>query len=350
MPLNIIRNDITKVAADVIVNTANPEVAVGAGVDSAIYKAAGPSELLAARAEIGKMRPGEAKATPAFRLNAKYIIHTVGPAWLGGGEGEAETVAACYRNSLKLAEELDAESIAFPLISTGTLGFPKDLALRTAISEISSFLFESDMTVLLVVYNKEAFELSGKLFSDVKSYIEESAVITRDLPEDVRYGNMPSSRRERLLHDFLPEIGAAPEAGERSCAPPSFETRIPGESIDEMIKKRGETFQQHLFRLIDRKDLEDVKVYKKANIDRKLFSKIKSNVDYRPSKATAIAFAIALELNLDDTLDLIGRAGYTLSMANTADIIIRHCIDEEEYNINDINCVLFKYGQPTLGA
>lgn len=389
MPLNIIRNDITKVAADVIVNTANPEVAVGAGVDSAIYKAAGPSELLAARAEIGRMRPGEAKATPAFRLDAKYIIHTVGPAWLGGGKGEAETVAACYRNSLKLAVELGAESIAFPLISTGTLGFPKDIALRTAISEISSFLFESEMNILLVVYNKEAFELSGKLFSDVKSYIEESAVITRSQAEGGMHGRVLSNRRESLIPDLLPEGGNLSGGEEWLHGPILAETAIPdediskkascdesardgsyedevlldesaervfydesagAESIDDIIKKRGETFQQHLFRLIDRRDLEDVKVYKKANIDRKLFSKLKSNVDYRPSKSTALAFAIALELNLDETMDLIGRAGYTFSPASIADLIICYCINKGEYDINEINCILFKYGQPTLGV
>ena len=179
MPLNIIRNDITKVAADVIVNTANPEVAVGAGVDSAIYKAAGPSELLAASAEIGKMRPGEAKATPAFRLNAKYIIHTVGPAWLGGGEGEAETVAACYRNSLKLAEELDAESIAFPLISTGTLGFPKDLALRTAISEISSFLMEE---LIFTRSSKSSFSLPSEKENPSKKSFLKSFVQNEESP------------------------------------------------------------------------------------------------------------------------------------------------------------------------
>jgi O-acetyl-ADP-ribose deacetylase (regulator of RNase III) len=168
MPFNIIRNDISKVKADAIVNTANANVAVGAGVDQAIYEAAGFDELLAERAKIGPMKPGQAAATPAFALDAKYIIHTIGPAWQGGNYHERETVASCYRESLKIADELHCESVAFPLISTGTFGFPKDEALRIAVSEISSFLFTHDMTVYMVVYDKEAFVISGKAFPDIK--------------------------------------------------------------------------------------------------------------------------------------------------------------------------------------
>lgn len=176
MPLNIIRNDISKVSVDAIVNTANPQVAVGAGVDQTIYEAAGPREHLAERAKIGPMSPGQAAATPAFALDAKYIIHTVGPAWEGGGCGECEAVASCYRESLKLADELCCESVAFPLISTGTYGLPKDETLKIAVSEISSFLFTHDMTVYMVVYDRESFVTSGKAFADIRSYIEERDV------------------------------------------------------------------------------------------------------------------------------------------------------------------------------
>lgn len=179
MPLNIIRNDITRVSADAIVNTANPLVAVGAGVDQAIYEAAGKEQLIAERTKIGPMMPGQAAATPAFALDAKYIIHTVGPVWEGGTKGEREAVASCYRQSLRIADELECESIAFPLISAGTYGFPKDEALRIAIGEISAFLFTHDMTVYMVVYDKEAFVISSKAFADIKSFIDEKDVQMR---------------------------------------------------------------------------------------------------------------------------------------------------------------------------
>ena len=433
MPLEIVRNDITKMKADAIVNTANPEVRIGAGVDSAIYKAAGRLRLFHARAKIGRMVPGQAAATPAFRLDAKYIIHTVGPVWQGGDHGESETVAECYRNSLSLAHELEAESIAFPLISTGTLGFPKDLALSVAIKEIGAFLMQHDMTVYLVVYNKEAFELSGKLFENVKSYIEESDVVVREpaygnesrmhhlIQLGRELGGAPGSRNAapsldgmfaplenapeemqesvpELYPDEAPCMGRIPEEGEGLGGAPEEDMMVDvpedameiggapednigfdrapleegeglgapeertimgdlgpiesskAEPIDEFLKKRSETFQQRLFRIIDRKDLSDAEVYKKANLDRKLFSKIRSNEDYNPSKRTALALAIALELNLDETKDLIGRAGHALSPSSIFDMIIEYCINNGEYDINQINCVLFDWDQPTLGG
>lgn len=380
MPLEIVRNDITRVKADAIVNTANPDPVVGAGVDEAVYREAGWDELLSERRKIGRMEPGDAAYTDAFGLDAKYIIHTVGPLWIDGESGEAETVAKCYRNSLGIAEELGLESIAFPLISTGTLGFPKDLALRTAIDEISAFLMKHDMMVYLVVYNREAFELSGRLFQDVRSYIEESEVVVREIGsyEAGDLCSYESRNRRNLLNHHVPKgkgiledrgIGV-PLPDEDSEEPffdeplsdeslgdeaPLFDaSAIPSaddeESIEELIKNRKETFQQHLFRLIDRKDADDVEVYKKANIDRKLFSKIKSNVNYNPTKRTALAFAIALELNLDETVDLLGRAGLALSPSSISDTIIRYCIEHELYDIFEINCILFDYGQPTLGA
>ena len=364
MPLEIIRNDITKVRADAIVNTANPHVAVGDGVDCAIYKAAGWDELLAERAKIGEMLPGQCAATPAFALPAKYIIHTVGPAWEGGDRGEAETVAKCYRGSLEKAKELGCGSVAFPLISSGTYGFPKDVALKTAVSEISSFLFGNDMTVFLVVYNKEAFEVSGRAFSGVKSYIEESEVRKREhlrRPEPEAYfsrGPIEYDALERTMSS-APMSGGAPK---RQAVPgaeiekrkqkrgilPSF--RPSRQSIDDIIKEKDETFQQYLFRIIDRKGLTDPEVYKKANIDRKHFSKIRSNEYYNPSRKTALALAVALELNLDETRDLLLKAGFALTHSSTFDLIIEYCIENKVYDIHEINCILFSYGQPTLGA
>ena len=376
MPLEIIRNDITKVEADAIVNTANPEVAYGAGVDSAIYAAAGAEELLAERAKIGRMVPGAAAVTPAFKLSAKYIIHTVGPVWQGGDHGEAETVASCYRNALKLAKENDCESIAFPLIATGTYGFPKDLALKIAIAEISSFLFENDMTVYMVVYDKEAFVLSGKLFSDVMEYIKENEILQRQEREYPTTSSQSFAKRRRRLLDAAANVREREPHLEQSVwdalsdsmspdlllselddyqelsAPINLDVDASADAIDidERLKNKGATFQESLFRIIDRRGLKDSVVYKKANIDRRLFSKIKSNVDYKPSKQTVLAFAIALELNLDETLDLLGRAGMTLSKSSEFDIIMEYCIDNRITNIMDINCILFDHDQPLLGA
>ena len=322
MAFQIIRNNIIDVEADAIVNTANPLAAIGPGVDHAIYEAAGRDELLAERKKIGFMSPGEVAFTPAFELNADYIIHTVGPTWDGGDKGERETVAQCYRRSLELADELGCESIAFPLIATGNYGFPKDEALKIALSVISSFLLSHEMEVLLVVYDKESFEVSGKLFSDIKAYIEDEEAVYQP------------RRRRRLYAD---------EADEYTLS-------TIGAGIDKKVLHLEKTFQEHLFTLIDRRGLKDPEVYKKANIDRKHFSKIRSNTAYQPSKMTAVALAIALELNLDQTRDLLMRAGLALSSSSVFDRIIEYCIENEVYDIYEINCILFEYDQPLLGA
>ena len=376
MPLEIIRNDITKVKADAIVNTANPEVGYGPRVDGAIYDAAGAEDLLKEREKIGRMSPGEAAVTPAFRLMAKYIIHTVGPEWRGGEFGEEETVTRCYRNSLALAKEKGCESVAFPLISTGTYGFPKDKALKIAISEISDFLLKNDMTIFLVVYDREAFVLSGKLFDDVKEYIddhyieengfsldeEKSSLSTKildatkseitDARESERRSKFAKRRRGRRREENGSEYkyGAPVLTTAEPMADYSVSSEVESGDLEEKLRNRGKTFQEQLFRIIDKKGLGDVEVYKKANIDRKLFSKIKSNVNYNPSKRTALAFAIALELNLDETLDLLRSAGMTLSDSSKFDVIIGFCIESGMKDINDVNCLLFKYGEQTLGA
>ena len=390
MALQIIRNNIINVEADAIVNTANPEVAVGRGVDRSIYEAAGWGRLLEAREKIGKMSPGDAAWTPAFDLHAKYIIHTVGPAWRGGDHGERETVAMCYSRSLELAAELGCESIAFPLIATGTYGFPKDEALRIAMAEISRFLLENEMEVLLVVYDKESFEVSGKLFSDIRSYIGDreaayDAVYRSSGPEEFYSRSIPGSsakqiseqtapkangkrsfldrilNRDRAEEDYT-QIEEAPaiddeydlfeDADAEAFYAPSYAPAFPSEtmSLEDRLEHLDKTFQQYLFMLIDRRGLSDPDVYKKANIDRKHFSKIRSNVDYSPSKRTALALAIALELSLDETRDLLARAGLALSPSIVSDKIIEYCIETSNYDIYEINCILFKYDQPTLGV
>ena len=380
MALQIIRSNIINVEADAIVNTANPAVGVGRGVDQAIYLAAGWDRLLEARKEIGEMSPGEAAWTPAFDLHANYIIHTVGPAWKGGSFGEREIVASCYSRSLELAAELGCESVAFPLIATGTYGFPKDEALRIAIAEISRFLLANDMEVLLVVYDKESFEVSGKLFWDIKSFIDDREAVYDAAPRASIQRNMAPeyapeenrSRRGILERLFSKEhakertlMSGAPAIDEEydlladeeaaaygSSTAPSYAPSFPTEqqSLDERLIHLDKTFQEYLFMLIDRRGLTDPEVYKKANIDRKHFSKIRSNTEYTPSKKTALALAVALELNLDETRDLLARAGLALSPSMMFDQIIKYCIETGNYDIYEINCILFKYDQPTLGA
>lgn len=352
MPLNIIRNDITRVAADAIVNTANPYVAVGRGVDSAIYGAAGWEELLKERGKIGRMRPGHAAATPAFALDARYIIHTVGPAWQDGSHGELETLANCYRESLRIAGELHCESVAFPLISTGTYGFPKDKALQIAVSEISAFLFSHEMTVYLVVYDKEAFVISGKAFSDIQSFIDEADIVPPPV-RDQKGSYKPERRREeRRSYDM--DLCAANYASE-----PVYESLdefdiieesafLAENDLQEILDQPGESFQEMLFRIIDRKGMTDPEVYHKANIDRKLFSKIRSFKKYTPSKKTVLALAVALELNLDETVDLLQHAGLALNPSNRFDLIVGYCIAHKIYNVHVINTYLFDYDEPLL--
>lgn len=384
MALQIVRNNIINVSADAIVNTANPKVAVGPGVDQAIYQAAGWERLLADREKIGPMKPGEVAYTPAYDLDAKYIIHAIGPAWRGGGHGERETVALCYSRSLELAAKLECDSIAFPLMATGTYGFPKDEALKIAIREISDFLLTHEMEVLLVVYDKESFEVSGRLFTDIKSYIDESEVRTaeelrssyrndassslfdrrrrdaeRGPKASKRSGDLSAPEEPAAYEDIAlgmtleePQESIASAESQRVFSPAAPQMSFPTEkmSLEERLKHLDKTFQEYLFMLIDRKGFEDTEVYKRANIDRKHFSKIRSNKDYKPSKKTALALAIALELGLDETRDLLSRAGLALSPSSTFDKIVEYCIDNGEYDIYEINCVLFKYDQDTLGA
>ncbi|MGX8773947.1 MAG: macro domain-containing protein [Bacillota bacterium] len=385
MPLQIIRNDISKVKADAIVNTANPEVAVGAGVDEAIYKAAGAEQLLAERAKIGHLDPGQAAVTPAFALDAKYIIHTVGPAWIDGNHSERETVASCYKESLRLADEKGCESVAFPLISTGTFGFPKDEALKIAINEISSFLFDHEMTVYMVVYDKESFVLSGKAFQGVRTYIEEKDVRPRKMSdlERERRNNLPSSLIMKSQRVDCNEIEEHYIKGEKEDDeyPTCFDEidrdedhpdvmmslsmpvaglfgevpSAPGfddysETLGEAAERQVETFQQLLFRHIDRKGYSDPDVYKRANLSRKLFSKIRSDVNYRPNKNTVLSLAIALRLNLDETMDFLQRAGYALSPAIDFDRIIAYCIKHRIYDIFEIDTYLFNFTDRCLAG
>jgi O-acetyl-ADP-ribose deacetylase (regulator of RNase III) len=357
MPFQIIRNDITKVKADAIVNTANPDPIVGGGTDSAIYAAAGEKELLAERQKIGEIQPGQAVSTDAFRLQAKYIIHTVGPSWIDGQHGEREILHACYENSLSLADKLKCQSIAFPLIATGVYQFPKDEALQIALSEINKFLLSHEMEVILVVFDQKAFELSTKLSGSIQEFIDENSVQSLRKMEygaPLYSGDSQESRRElrrRQQNKFLEEHADEILASDRMEEPDV--TVIPedlsGKSLEDLVGSLEKTFQERLFELINERGIDEVSVYKKANIDRKLFSRIRSKKDYKPKKKTAVALAIALGLDLPTMKDLLGRAGFALSPSSKADLIIMYFVSRQDYNIYEINAALFDYGQPLLG-
>ena len=337
MPFQIIRHDITKVKADAIVNTANPKPRIGRGTDCAIYAAAGEEQLMAAREKIGDIAPGQAAYTDAFALDANYIIHTVGPAWIDGAHGERDTLRSCYENALALADSLGCESIAFPLIATGTYGFPKDEALHIALSEIQRFLLAHEMKVTIVVFDRKALELSESLVGGIEQFIDDHTA--RELHAKERGDNRARMYRRR----------EAWRDGELSPAPPAAMPDLAGKSLDEILGDAGESFQQRLLKLIDESGMDDVAVYKKANIDRKVFSRIRCKPDYKPKKKTALAFAIALELDMPTMTDLLSRAEIALSPSSTFDLIITYFITNKKYDIFEINAALFKYGQPILG-
>ncbi len=327
MPLEIIRNDITKVHVDAIVNAANSSLLGGGGVDGAIHRAAGP-ELIAECRTLGGCKVGQAKITKGYKLPAKHVIHTVGPVWHRGNNNEEQLLADCYRNSLALAQAHQLESVAFPLISSGAFGYPKDKALQVAIAVIGDFLLSNDMTVYLVVFTKDAFALSEKLFLSIKQYIDDKYVDE----------HLDDSRDRVVCAESSPVYLEAP-------APTIKRKR----SLEEVVQQLEETFTQMLLRLINEKGMTDAETYKKANVDRKLFSKIRNDMHYKPSKPTVIAFSIALRLNLDQTRDFLLKAGFALSNSSKFDIIIQYFIEEGNYNIFEINEALFAFDQHLLG-
>ncbi len=346
MPFQIVRNDITKVRADAIVNTANPKPICGAGTDHAIYEAAGYDDLLAARQEIGPMERGTVAVTPAFALKAKYIIHAIGPKWIDGESGEFDILTSCYQLSLEKALELGCSSIAFPLLATGVYGFPKDHALQIAFRVISTFLMEHEMKVILVVFDQESFMLSGKIFDDVASLIDEKEMQEKHARE-YRGVRLQSRRMAEIPEE---EAFTDDDASVVCCSAPMDTCCLSEESLDYRLRHKEENFQQCLFRMIDARGLKDSEVYTRANMDRKLFSKIRCNPDYHPKKKTVLALAIALKLDIEETNELLNKAEWALSSSNNSDIIISYFIQQKHYNIlTEINPTLFKYGLPTLG-
>lgn len=329
MPLFIVRNDITKMKVDAIVNAANHSLLGGGGVDGAIHRAAG-SELLDECRTLGGCKTGEAKITKGYKLPATYVIHTVGPVWQDGLHGEEKLLISCYSESLKLAKQNGCTSVAFPLISAGAFGYPKELAMQTAADAIRAFPGSEELDVYLVIFDKSAFSISKELFDDVKEYI------------DNNYADESFARFERS-RGIEERLNAAPVY----MAAPLCNTSI---ELDEALSELDESFSQMLFRLIDEKGITDVECYKKANVDRKVFSKIRNANTYRPSKTTAVAFAMALELPFEKAKRLIELAGYSLTHNNKFDVIIEYLILNKKYDIFEANQVLFEFDQKLLGC
>ena len=333
MPFVIQRNDITRMRVDAIVNTANPRPVIGPGTDSMIHGKAGPG-LLAARKAIGPIAVGSAAVTPAFDLDAKYVVHTVGPVWEGGGHGEEGLLRSCYDSALALAAELGCRSIAFPLISAGNYGFPKDRALGIAIAAFSEFLLEREMDIYLVVFGRTAYRLSESLFQGIASYIDEHYV---DECHRAVYGGIEGNRMLRPQRRRM-EKAAVCESAAMPC------------SLEDFLKAKDAGFTERLLELIEMRGMKNSAVYKKANISKQHFSKIINDPNARPTKPTAIALALALELDLEGTKDLIGRAGYALTNSSTFDLIIRYFIERKQYNVVEINIALYEFDQSLLGG
>ena len=334
MPFSIVRNDITKMETDAIVNAANSRLLMGGGVCGAIFNAAGAEKMRAACDKIGFCGLGEAVITKGFNLKAKYVIHTVGPIYKAGNIVQEKQLYSAYASSLKLAKSKKTKSIAFPLISTGIFGYPKSEAITIARQAIKDFLKDNDMDIYLVVYDRDAFEISKGLFDKIKSYIAETLVLPQSYDRRIDSCSIPIERSVYESEMMFPQMTA----------------NNASRSLDDLLKNLDETFSQMLLRLIDERNLKDSEVYKKANIDRKLFSKIRKDKNYRPKKSTVLSFAIALGLSLDETKDILGKAGFALSPSSRADVIVEYFIENENYDIFEINEALFAFDEPLLGV
>lgn len=315
MPFTVIRNDIIKVRADAIVNTANPKPVYGPGTDGAIYRAAGAEALLAERKKIGEIAVGSAAVTGAFALDARYIIHTVGPVWQDGKHHETEQLRSCYRECLKIAKALDCKSIVFPLISSGRYGFPKDLAITAATSEIYEFLMDNDMDIILSVFDSQAYGLSTRLFQDVRQYIDDNYVSEKM--------NQPDIRNTISYSD---------------------------QSLEGWLKRTESTFSEYLLELIIEKDMKNADVYHGANITRQHFSKLISSKSSHPTKNTVCALAVSLHLDISQTRKLLSKAGYSLSSSSRFDLAVEYMITHQMYNIVDDNLILYENDLEMLGT
>ena len=354
MPFELIRNDITKMNVDAIVNAANRSLLGGGGVDGAIHQAAGPGLLEECRT-LGGCETGEAKITKGYRLPARYVIHTVGPVWHGGRCGEKELLSACYRHSMELAVKYDCESIAFPMISAGAYGYPNDQAMAVAVETITGFLMDHDLMVYLVVFGHASFLTGKKLFRDVQEYIDD-VYAERHLFRRTENARKQLWREDRKAAEDL-DSELSMQSVSPVCADGAYQdSQTPKAAAgaapdwETILKKTDKGFSEALIDLIDKRGITDAQCYKKANVDRKLFSKIHSNPSYQPSKPTVFAFAVALELSLSETRSLLNKAGFSLSRSSKFDILMEYFITHRIYNVFDINEVLFEYDLPLLGS
>ncbi len=351
MPFEIVRNDITRMETDAIVNAANSSLLGGGGVDGAIHAAAGP-ELLEECRRIGGCPTGEARITKGYRLPARYVIHTVGPVWQGGGRGERALLASCYAASLDLAREYGCRSVAFPMISAGAYGYPREEAMAVAGEEISRFLLENEMNVYLVVFGRETLTAGKKLFKDIQSYIDDTYV-SEHLDLNLEERRKLSRMEADMLSAALP-VSGKPKRKEKKSFASLLENDLmagacPSPDWEQMLRKTDEGFSGALLRLIDERGMTDAECYKRANMDRKLFSKIRSNPAYHPNKPTVLAFAVALELELEEARELLEKAGFALSHSSKFDIVLEYFLKNRIYDIYEINQVLFDFDLPLLG-
>ena len=338
MPLQIVRNDITKMKVDAIVNAANSSLLGGGGVDGCIHRAAGP-ELLQECRTLHGCETGGAKITKGYKLPCRYVIHAVGPIYRDGRHQEQKLLESCYKTSLNLAKEHGCESVAFPLISSGIYGYPKDQALKVAVDTISTFLMENDMMVYIVIFDRKAYQISGKLFADIAAYIDDRYVEEHT-----------DSRREQMRRLKALEESVCLSAASASMPPETADKCVGRKTLEDALNQIDESFSEMLLRKIDESSMTDAQCYKKANIDRKLFSKIRSDKFYKPSKPTVLAFALALELPIAEMRDMLSKAGFALSHSSKFDIIVEYFVEQGNYNVHEINEALFAFDQSLIGA
>ncbi len=387
MALRIVRNDITRMQVDAVVNTASEAVQVGAGCDYAIYNAAGYDELLAYRREnIGEKKEGEAFFTPGFKLPARYIIHTVSPLFRDGNSKEEEKLRDCYRNSLEIAKKLKLTSVAFPIISTGSFGYPKEEGLRIAIDEVNAFLNDNDIEVFLVVYDERTTELGRRIAPDLEEYIGKKYVSpfsmmacpmtarpvidNRGLSQacDEEPAKKKEKKKEKTTfaqklfgksskkNEAVSSVEGLVAASESEFLEDKSSSCIDYETYDnydfseyqgrleERFEHMSDTFSEYLLYLIQSKNMENAEVYKRAIVDKKVFSKIKNNPDYHPQKLTALCLCIGAKLNLDEARDLLMRAGYALSPCDKTDIIFSYFIENGIYDMIELDIQLEEHG------
>ena len=356
MGFEIVRSDITAIRADAIVNTANPEPVIGFGTDSAVHAAAGP-KLLKARQKIGAIAVGESASTRAFDLPAKYVLHTVSPMWLDGQHGEPELLYRAYTNTLRLAKKLRCRSVAFPLLAAGSYGFPHEVALKTAIRAFTDFLLETDLCIILAVFDKAAFSLAGSLFDYLKSYIDDRCAEEKAKAEYPQGLNDRRLAREAMLSgQARPCVNAdtatfdAPIRAEaaKAAAPRRQAQAYHQIRLEDVLKETESSFSEHLLSLLKECGEKDSDVYRRAQISRQLFNKIVNKKDYQPTKSTAIQLALALRLDLDGTQKLLRKAGYSLTRSNKTDLVVQYFIERKEFNVLTINAALFDCGLPLL--